>query len=324
MTNLVLFFSVILSAHFAHAQQDEQPTTQTNSPLLIINLGNDILGLQQSDRYLTSNLGVGAVVTDMPQFIERIMSQSPNTLYAITLNQQMYTPEDIEATELVPDDRPYAGWLFVRLQSSDRTKNNLIISGIEVGVVGPAALAEELQDVVHEWTDSTPPQGWDNQLQNELGINIIHLRAHNWRWDSAKIDQEIVAHTGGSLGNVNTHAEVGGLYRIGINIPDDMAASFLGNSALGTSEINQKYSVYLFTAATGRYVLQDIFLDGNTFKDSHSVEKENLVGALKAGIVVGIKGLELGYAASVVTKQFEEQNGAAHNGVVFIRFKTKF
>jgi hypothetical protein len=260
----------------------------------------------------------------MPQFIERIMSQSPNTLYAITLNQQMYTPEDIEATELVPDDRPYAGWLFVRLQSSDRTKNNLIISGVEVGVVGPAALAEELQDIVHEWTDSTPPQGWDNQLQNELGINIIHLRAHNWRWDSAKIDQEIVAHAGGSLGNVNTHAEVGGLYRIGINIPDDMAASFLGNSALGTREMNQRYSVYLFTAATGRYVLQDIFLDGNTFQDSHQVEKENLVGALKAGIVVGIKGLELGYAASVVTKQFEEQNGAAHNGVVFIRFKTKF
>jgi hypothetical protein len=322
MAKLILLFILLLNATFAYAQSEEK--TKTTSPLLIINLGNDILGLQQSDRYLTSNLGVGTVVSDMAQVIENIMSQGPNTLYALTLNQQMYTPEDIEATELVPDDRPYAGWLFVRLQSSDRTKNNLIISGIEVGVIGPAALAEELQDVVHEWTDSTPPQGWDNQLQNELGINIIHLRAHNWRWDSAKIDQEIVAHAGGSLGNVNTHAEVGGLYRVGINIPDDMAASFLGNSALGTRELNQRYSVYLFTAATGRYVLQDIFLDGNTFENSHSVEKENLVGALKAGIVIGIKGLELGYAASVVTKQFEAQNGSAHNGVVFIRFKTKF
>lgn len=322
MAKLVLLFTLLLTATFAHAQQEEKQTAP--APLLIINLGNDILGLQQSDRYLTSNLGAGAVVSDMPQLIEKIMSQGPNTLYAITLNQQMYTPEDIDASEVVPDDRPYAGWLFVRLQSSDRTKNNLIISGIEVGVIGPASLAEDLQDVVHEWTDSTPPQGWDNQLQNELGINIIHLRAHNWRWDTAKIDQEIVAHAGGSLGNVNTHAEVGGLYRVGINIPDDMAASFLGNSALGTRELNQRYSVYLFTAATGRYVLQDIFLDGNTFVDSHSVEKENLVGALKAGVVVGIKGLELGYAVSAVTKQFEQQNGAAHNGIVFLRFKTKF
>ncbi len=80
MANYILLVTLFLTANFAYGQQEEKPTTTTPAPLLIINLGNDILGLQQSDHYLTSNLGAGAVVADMPQFIEKIMSQGPNTL----------------------------------------------------------------------------------------------------------------------------------------------------------------------------------------------------------------------------------------------------
>jgi hypothetical protein len=48
----------------------------------------------------------------------------------------------------------------------------------------------------------------------------------------------------------------------------------------------RKWEVYLFAATEGRAVGRNIFLDGNTFKDSHSVDKETLVYDWEVGLVV--------------------------------------
>ena len=40
------------------------------------------------------------------------------------------------------------------------------------------------------------------------------------------------------------------------------------------------YSMYLFAFVDGRAVGRDIFLDGNTFTDSHSVTRKTFVGDL--------------------------------------------
>jgi hypothetical protein len=42
--------------------------------------------------------------------------------------------------------------------------------------------------------------------------------------------------------------------------------------------------LYIIGAVDNRIVLRDIFLDGNTFADSHSVKKELHVADLTAGI----------------------------------------
>lgn len=68
-----------------------------------------------------------------------------------SLGHKIYTPEDKQATVLLPDDRPYVGWLFGNAEllsrfatTSSSQASNLV--GVTLGVVGPAALGEEIQN----------------------------------------------------------------------------------------------------------------------------------------------------------------------------------
>ncbi|MBH54383.1 MAG: hypothetical protein CMI18_08555 [Opitutaceae bacterium] len=40
-------------------------------------------------------------------------------------------------------------------------------------MVGPAALGEEIQNFVHDRRGIPRANGWDNQIGNELGLNVI-------------------------------------------------------------------------------------------------------------------------------------------------------
>ncbi len=97
------------------------------------------------------------------------------------------------------DDRPYAGWLFFNTgiahlyedQGNKERINGLLLS---IGIVGPCSFAEQTQKAVHRAIGSEIPQGWDNQLNNELGINVSYLR--KWRQlyrleKSRQIDRKI-------------------------------------------------------------------------------------------------------------------------------------
>lgn len=51
----------------------------------------------------------------------------------------------------------------------------------------------------------------------------------------------------------------------------------------------------------------DIFLDGNTFKDSHSMEKEILVMDISAGFALNFDRYKFTYRHVYRTKQFKNQ-----------------
>jgi len=58
----------------------------------------------------------------------------------------------------------------------------------------------------------------------------------------------------------------------------------------------------------GRVVLHDITLDGNTFRDSHSIDKEILVADIMAGIACNRGNFKCTYSYIYRTKQFKEQD----------------
>ena len=87
-----------------------------------------------------------------------------------------------------------------------------------------------------------------------------------------------------------------------------------GNTNAPTDATDPRYqrgknalSFYIFGAINGRWVLHDIFLDGNTFSDSHSIEKKSLIGEFVLGSSVVIKNIKLSYAQVFRAKEFSGQ-----------------
>lgn len=243
----------------------------------------------------------------------------------VSAGQAMYTPTDKKRTDLIKDDRPYAGWLYLGLAYNARTEKQMDVVEIDVGMVGPASMAREAQNWIHELRDIEHFNGWGNQLRNELGIQFVKerkmrvLEISNPGW--LKIDA--ITHYGFSLGNVKTYLNAGMEMRIGSYLPNDFGTSSIRPASDSNAPLPEHQSrrlsdggVHAFIAVDGRAVARDIFLDGNTFSDSHSVSKRYLVGDVAAGLAWQWVGGKITYAHILRSKEFREQKDAQNFGSI--------
>jgi len=251
---------------------------------------------------------------------------------AIALGQNIYTPENIAEPALISNDRPYAGWLYAgfslfnekRAPTDPESWDSLNTLELDIGIVGPQSLADETQTIVHERINVTRPSGWNHQLKNEPGLALVY----EWKFRnrlknaSSELSLDIMPHTGLSLGNVDTHAKLGGMIRAGYNVPDDFGPPRIrpGVSGPGYVDSINDMGFYVFAGAEERLVGRNIFLDGNTFASSHSVEKRPLVGDLQFGAAVIFGRMTLAYSLVMRTKEFKGQSEADRFGAFSLSF----
>jgi hypothetical protein len=231
------------------------------------------------------------------------------TSYAI--GQNMYTPRDI-TLEIPPlDDRPYAGWLYGSIGLIAETGRLLDQLELTLGVVGPASFADKTQKIIHKIADKNEPRGWDTQLENEPGVVVTYQRS--WRGFVSEsvsgFDFNVTPHAGGAFGNVFTYANAGLMLRFGERLPLDYGPPRIQPSLPGSGFFipQDGFGWYLFAGVEGRAVARNIFLDGNTFRDSRSVDKEPLVGDLQFGVAITLQNVRLSYTHVLRTREFKSQ-----------------
>jgi len=235
--------------------------------------------------------------------------------FGVEVGQEIYTPENLDATEVVEDDRPYAGWLYT---SAILQRRGPAVGGLpaietlrlDIGVVGPASLAENAQKIWH----GRDPKGWHNQLGNELGLNLRYDRSYLYRlepWEKWHIDG--VPSLDGALGNVDIHVGTAAMIRAGYNIPN--------RYEVPKEHTRKGFSFYAFAAAGGRLVVRNLFLDGNTWKDSPRVDKEPLVGNYSAGATLVLGFVELTASSHFLSYEYKTQKHADSYGSATVTFK---
>ena len=216
------------------------------------------------------------------------------------IGQEIYTPEDLRAPELQVADRPYAGWLFGRLTLQRRGPLSRRWSVLEdfhldVGMIGPESQAEDTQK---EW-HGDDPRGWEHQLKTEPGVALRYARRfqYNPMEGTDGWGVRFIPHLAGSAGNVSTHLGVGGTMRLGYNIPNEFT----------TEPGGFEWGAYLFVGADGRLVLHNIFLDGNSWRESHRVTKRPFVGDGRLGFAVVLQQVEISFAQVFRSREFDDQ-----------------
>ena len=236
---------------------------------------------------------------------------------SISLGQSIFTPKNPDLNPPDPKDRPYAGWLYLGLGYNARGDDFMRTYEVNLGVIGPAAIARQSQDLIHDARDIKRFEGWNYQLKNEFGAQLIYERKDKWTSATGpfNISVDAISHYGASLGNVATYANVGGEIRIGYYLPDDFGTSAIrpgGDNAapLSTRTRNGGASsagIHLFASVDGRAMARNIFLDGNTFRDSAKVDKKFLVADLSLGVAWIWRTGKLAYAHYFRTKEFNGQ-----------------
>ena len=90
---------------------------------------------------------------------------------AIAVGQEIYTPRR-DASEPVPGERPYAGWLYASATAQRAEPGRIRSLGMELGVSGPPSLAEPVQNGVHRLLRNKAQLGWAHQVPTALGVTV--------------------------------------------------------------------------------------------------------------------------------------------------------
>jgi lipid A 3-O-deacylase len=290
---------------------------------LTLNVENDLFG-GGTDHYYTSGVrltyfDIGA---ETPEFFGNISRIFPTftindtTSISYSAGQNLFTPSDIRQAVQDPRDRPWGGFLYGSAGLTTITKNHVDQAEVTLGVVGPAALGEQTQRFIHKnISDSPEPQGWDNQLKNEPGIILAWQRL----WPGLHSAQGFGLYAGTepyvglTVGNVYTYANAGLSLRLSPQAgrwqddPPRVRPSMPGTGAFIVPD--KTFSWYLFGGVETRAVARNIFLDGNTFTDSYSVDKLPLVADASAGLALTYGKARLSYSLIYRTDEFTTQEG---------------
>jgi lipid A 3-O-deacylase len=297
-----------------------------------------------TDQNYTNGLKLSALSTDLRSFtdesvpapirgLSRLLGNlvPPDRPYklGLSLGQNIYTPEDTQTTAYLPTARPYAAWLYLGVAfqiyhppaEADGIAR-LDVFEITAGIVGPSALGREVQNGVHEFIDVDRANGWDNQIHDEPGLNFVYERKYRLSTRDARTGwgADLILHAGLSLGNVFTYANAGFEVRAGYCLPADFGSNLIRPSGDSNGHRRQPFNVFLFAATDGRVVARDITLDGNTFRDSPSIDKKPLVADLYAGLGFGTTHWQLTYAQAYRTIEFEGQDDHSVFGSLSLSF----
>lgn len=210
--------------------------------------------------------------------------------------QLMYTPPDITIRAPQPNQRPWAGLLYVEqaysfLSPDVRTLTTLTA---QVGVTGPASLSEQAQKLFHRVLDRPLPQGWDNQTGASLGLMASVERRSALDALSTELGHDVRLNTAGywrvAAGNIMTYAAGG----IAVVIGKDLPAVSPPPPGIGNKLSGQGFgptrclATWLQCTAFGivetRLMARNVFLDGRLLHDDPSVKRRNLVTDLMLGM----------------------------------------
>jgi lipid A 3-O-deacylase len=340
---LFLFFIILLLSAPSHADERKKPgDLQT----LTYYMENDVV--RETDRQYTNGIKLTWISEDLSNYrnsdklpewacciVDRlpfIHKETYQKNISFSIGQNIYTPDDISRTDLIKDDRPYAGITYFAVGFISKNTSRMDTIEIDMGIIGPHSYAGKVQDNFHEWFDRKRPKGWDNQLKDEPILNFFYER--KWRVLSGGLGNgysyDIIPYAGFSMGNLLVAADAGSMVRFGLNMPNDFGTLLIRPGSETNAPVDDNdprlsgehspFSVHMFLGVDAFAVARNILLDGNTFNESHSVKKKPFVCRFSGGIGFIIGRTKITYSNVYETKSFYKQKSSQSYGSLTVSY----
>ncbi len=177
-------------------------------------------------------------------------------------------PNLIDQYEVQYGDRPYAGVLMFKtfLIAENAEKKSRVSVSFNAGVLGPWAGGEQMQETIHHWINYTQPEGWHNQIQNDLVLNY-----------QINTEKEFIQY--------ENHFSLSGFgsARLG-TLSDKLTGGFTSNPGkfpfrfAKPPSVKSSFEWYLFCQVLGNAVAYDATLQGGVFNHSsvYTIEADEI------------------------------------------------
>jgi len=242
--------------------------------------------------------------------------------WGVSLGQTIYTPRARLTRDPPRDDRPYAASLTAALSLVAASDARLGAVALSLGVVGPAALGEQVQDLVHDAIGVEKLGGWGHQIGNRP-VAMLTLE-QRWRLErtlargprrpfGGPFEIDAVPGLGLHLGNLQTSAGAGLLLRLGQGLAMDFGPPRMPPSLSSVAVFRPPEGLawYVYAGVEGRAVAYDATLDGNR-NGYWRIDRRPLVGEVAAGLALAWGPLRLDGSVVFQSATFDEQSRTPH------------
>lgn len=252
----------------------------------------------------------------------------PHTVVA-KFGQALYTPRNYFSRELIENDRPYAGIIYIGMALNQR--HSIQQSRFEVfdsreitlGIIGPLSFAKETQDFAHDVFGDNRFKGWENQLTNEPAFGLaLEKKFKKYKGTEAihpGFTYDLINSFGLRFGNIETSLNYELEGRAGWKLPNNFGSFTIrpgeenrAPPVSGSSASAANFAgIHLFTILGIKLVGYDFSLDGNLFHESHSVTRRPWVSIGAVGLSLPAQLKQRHYNLAIMqiyqSAEFEEQ-----------------
>lgn len=240
---------------------------QNHSAEVGIVLDNDLFVSTVNDKYYTNGIEL---------FYRYLNDNSSEKIQKKTtefrFGQKIFNPYTVEAKNIRKHDRPFAGFLYAEVATTNFYQNNSLFKfGGQVGIVGPSSGGEAFQKLFHRTFGYKNVEGWEFQIRDILALQINSAYAKTLA-SGTKIDFHAAANA--TVGTVFTGISAGPIARFSLYkelLP--MHNSALFNASLQTEKENYKNQreFFFYVNPSLNYQLYDATIQGSLFNENSPV-----------------------------------------------------
>lgn len=226
---------------------------------------NDAYLAQRKDRYYTNGLFISFKrATDQTKLKPGINKK----IWKAEIGQKIFNPQSGSIPDIRFIDRPFAGYLYAgaSLHWLYESEHSLKTS-VQAGTIGPASLAEDGQEFLHNTVGFYELRGWETQINNEFGINAT-AEYNRFLHRSASQQTDFTLTSYANIGNTFAGAGAGILFRAGLLnqfFNSASTGSVISNNPK-TNKLTQK-EFFFYAVPTLNFVAYDATIQGGLFTD---------------------------------------------------------
>lgn len=255
------------------------------------------------------------------EWVANVLGADPGAVIrrGVAVGHSLFTPRDISAETPPPDQHPYAGWAYAEYTPVIEQANRLDQFTFQLGLVGPSAGGEWLQNEFHALIGEDTARGWSGQLDDEVTVGMSYDRTFRRlaRLGDSAFGADLTPTAGVTFGTVHTHARLGVMGRIGEDLRNDYGPPRVRPSLAGAGFFTPQdsFSWYLFGGVEGRAVAHNLFLDGSLFRRQDSdLTSRDFVADIQAGAVLQFENVQVGFTVVFRTEEYVEQSAPQRFG----------
>ena len=219
-----------------------------------IELSHDNDFLQFTDRYYTA----GNFIT-YRRLLKNKKYKRQNSFF---LGQEIYTPSDLEETDISKFDRPYAGYLGFNFQHTVTGDDWIFDFLYSFGITGEISGGELIQNSFHSTaaTDSRTAS-WTGQINNNFTNNCYFNYIKEWELNANPFNAYFTINPSVAIGIKDVYIQNDFVFYFGKRNPIQHTAAY--------NQLGVLNNELFFGIRTGyRYVVHDTMLQGNLIGDS--------------------------------------------------------